>query len=122
MLQSKVESIIPCSFTYKVICIDDKFSKPVVLYRGKNYVNEFIKAILKNYRYCRLMIKNTLIKTLSWLKMMKEALNQVIGVGYVVDCLLRDHKVREYDHVSGKYRGSAYGDCNISLKLTKKFL
>ena len=26
---------IPCSFAYKVVCIDDKFSKSVVLYIGK---------------------------------------------------------------------------------------
>ena len=26
---------IPCSFIYKVVCIDDKFSKKVVLYRVK---------------------------------------------------------------------------------------
>ena len=26
----------PYSFVYKVICIDDKFSKPIVVYRGEN--------------------------------------------------------------------------------------
>ena len=33
---------IPCSFAYKVVCIDDKFSKPVVLYRGNNAVNKLL--------------------------------------------------------------------------------
>ena len=32
---------------YKVVCIDDKFSKPVVLYRRKNAVNKFIEKFLK---------------------------------------------------------------------------
>ena len=31
----KYQDHIPCSFAYKVICIDNKFSKKVVLYRGK---------------------------------------------------------------------------------------
>ena len=31
-----------------------------------------------------------------------------------------DNKVRQHDHVTGKYRGSAHWDCNINLKLTKK--
>ena len=31
----KYQSHIPLSFVYKVVCIDDKYSKPVVLYRGK---------------------------------------------------------------------------------------
>ena len=26
---------IPCSFAYKVVCIGDRFSKPVVIYRRK---------------------------------------------------------------------------------------
>ena len=30
----KYQKHIPCSFSYKVVCIDDRFSKPTVLYRG----------------------------------------------------------------------------------------
>ena len=37
---------IPCSFAEKVVCIDDRFSKKIVLYRGKNAVNKFIEAIV----------------------------------------------------------------------------
>ena len=44
---------VPCSFAYKVVCIDDKFSKPIVVYRGENAAYEFIKAILKEYKYCK---------------------------------------------------------------------
>ena len=36
-----------CSFAYKIVCIDHKFSKPNVVYRGKNTAYEFIKTILK---------------------------------------------------------------------------
>ena len=32
---SKYQDHIPYSFAYKVVCIDDKYSKNVVLYRGK---------------------------------------------------------------------------------------
>ena len=38
---------------YQVICIDDKFSKPIVIFRGKNAAYEFIKVILKEYKYCK---------------------------------------------------------------------
>ena len=31
-----------------------------------------------------------------------------------------DKKVRDHDHISGKYRGSAHSDCSINIKLTKK--
>ena len=52
----KYQKHIPCSFAYKVVYTDDKFSKPVVLYRGRNTVNKFIKAILKEYDYCKNVI------------------------------------------------------------------
>ena len=33
---------------------------------------------------------------------------------------VRDNKVRDHCHVTGKYRGSAHWSCNINLRLTKK--
>ena len=44
----KYQKYIPCSFAYKVDCIDDKFSKKVVLQRWKNAVNKLLKRFLKN--------------------------------------------------------------------------
>ena len=34
-----------CRFSYKVVCIDDRFNKPIAVYRGENATYEFIKAI-----------------------------------------------------------------------------
>ena len=46
----KYHGHIPCSFAYKLVCVDDKFSKPIVVFRGKNVTYEFIKGkqFLKN--------------------------------------------------------------------------
>ena len=60
----KEEDHIPCSFAYKVACIDYKFTKPIVAYRGKNAAYEFIKAILKEYKYCKKVINKHLNKNL----------------------------------------------------------
>ena len=49
----KYQDYIPCSFAYKVVCINDKFTKPTIIYRGKNAVYEIIKAILEQYKYCK---------------------------------------------------------------------
>ena len=35
------------SFAYKLICVDDEFTKPIIVFRGKNAAYEFIKAIFK---------------------------------------------------------------------------
>ena len=48
----KYQGHIPSSFAYKVVCVDNKFTKPIVVYRGENAAYEFIKAILKEYKYC----------------------------------------------------------------------
>ena len=34
-----------CSFTYKVVCVNNKFSKNVVLYRAKNAILKFIMSV-----------------------------------------------------------------------------
>ena len=49
----KYHEHVPCSYAYKVVCIDDRFSKSIVVFRGKNAAYEFIKAILKEYEYCQ---------------------------------------------------------------------
>ena len=51
LTHKKYQDQIPCSFAYKAVCIDDKFSKPIVVYRGKNAAYEFIKTILKEYKH-----------------------------------------------------------------------
>ena len=60
----KYQDHILCS-AYKVVCIDDRFSKPVVFYRGKNAINKFIEAILKEYDAKK--SKNILLENLSCL-------------------------------------------------------
>ena len=38
----KYQDHIPYSFAYKLVCGDDKFSEPIVLYRGENAAYRFI--------------------------------------------------------------------------------
>ena len=42
-----------CSFAYKVLCIYDRFTIGIVVYTGENAAYEFIKAILKEYKYSK---------------------------------------------------------------------
>ena len=57
VLTQKYQDHIPFSFAYKVACIDDRFTSPIVVYRGENATYEFIKALLKEYKYCKKVIK-----------------------------------------------------------------
>ena len=46
------------------MCVDNKFSEKVVLYKEINAVYRFIEAILNEYEYCRRMIKKYFNKNL----------------------------------------------------------
>ena len=63
----KYQDHLACSFAYKLVCVDDKFSKPTVVFRGENAAYKFIVGILKKYEYRKKVMKkrfnNKLIMT-----------------------------------------------------------
>ena len=60
----KYHDHVPCTYAFKAVCIYNRFSKPIVVYRGKNAAYEFIKAILKEYKYCKNIMKKHFNKNL----------------------------------------------------------
>ena len=60
----KYQDHVPYGFAYKVVCVDNKFSKDVVLYRGKNAAYRFIEAIPREYEYCKKLAKKHFNKSL----------------------------------------------------------
>ena len=117
----KYQDHIPCSFAYKIVCVDNKFSTYVVLYRGKNVVYKFIKAILKEYYYCQNVIKKRFNKNLIMSAEEEEKI-QLSNICWICDKLFDagDEKVRDRCHITGKYRDAAHFSCNANLKLSKK--
>ena len=55
--EKKNQDYLPCSFAYKLVCFDDRFSKPIVVFRGKNSALKFIQAALEEYEYCKKVMK-----------------------------------------------------------------
>ena len=117
----KYHEHVPCSYAYKVVCVDDRFSKPIVVYRGINAAYEFIKSILKEYKYCKKVVKDQFNKKLVMTEE-EEHLFQQSNSCWI--CKKRidseDEKVRDHCHITGKFRGSVHWDCNINFQLTKK--
>ena len=104
---------MPCSFTYKLACIEYKFTKPIVAFRGENAAYEIIEAILKEYEYCRKVMKKHFNRNL----IMSEEGEQFQSSNtcWIYD----DERVRGYFQVTTKFRGAAQWSCNINLQLTK---
>ena len=46
-----------CSYGYKLLCADDKFSKTFKTLLGKYTVYKFINNVIKERKYCSEMIK-----------------------------------------------------------------
>ena len=117
----KYHEHVPCSYAYKVVCIDDRFSKSIVVFRGKNAAYEFIKAILKEYKYCKNIMKKHFNKNLI-MSEEEEYLFQQSNSCWICKKLIihDDEKVKDHCHISGKFRGVAHWRCNINFQLTKK--
>ena len=120
-LSIKMQSHVPCGFGYKVVCIDDRFTKDVVIYRERDCVNKFIHAILDKYKYCKGVVRDNFNKNLI-MSMEEEELFQKANKCWICDELfeLMDKKVRDHCHVTGKFRGAAHFSCNDNFEITNK--
>ena len=117
----KYHEHVLCSYAYKVLCIDDSFSKSIIVFRGKNAAYEFIKTILEEHKYCKKIMKKHFNKNLIMTEE-EEHLFQKSNNCWICKKLIDndDEKVRDHCHVTGKCRGAAHWDCNINFQLTKK--
>ena len=53
-----------CNYGYKLVCIDDKFSKSFKTYLGEDAVYSFINTMIEASKYCSEMIKKYFNKEL----------------------------------------------------------
>ena len=97
----KYQDHIPCSFAYKVACVDNEFSKDVVVYRGKNAAYKFIEAILKEYNYCKRIMKKHFDKNLV-MSVDEEKRFQLSNICWICNKIfdVGDEKVRAHCHNS----------------------
>ena len=100
------------------MCVDDKFSKPFKTYLEKDSVYNFINNMIEESNYCNEVMEKHFNKELVITKEENEDFKSS------TKCCICDNdyidtnvKVRNHCHTTGKYRGSAYRDCNINLKL-----
>ena len=119
----KYQDHIPCSFAYKLVCVDDKFSKDVVLYRGKNAVYKFIQCIFREYDYCRRVMKKQFNKNLVMTAEQNEEFERsdICWIcGKLID--ISDQNARDHCHIKSgnNYKGASHWSCNINLKIGKK--
>ena len=117
----KYQHHVPYSFAYKLVWVDDKFTKPIVVFRGEDAAYEFIKAIVKEYQYCKKVMNKHFNKNLIMTEE-EEKQFQSSNTCWICKKLTEndDEKVRDHCHITGEFRGAAHWSCNINRELTKK--
>ena len=108
-----------CGYGYKVVChYDDKYSKPVQIYRGENAVYKFMENMLEEVNWCKSKMKKEFNKPL---KMTDEDEDSFQKSDKCHSCNKpykdKDIRVRDHCHITGKFRGSAHQDCNLKLQI-----
>ena len=106
---------LSCSFVYKLVCVDDEFTKPIVVFRGGNTAYELIKAILKEYQYCRKILNKHFNKNLI-MSEEEEGQFQSSNTCWICKKLIDDddEKVRHHRHITGKFRDQSHLSPNFS--------
>ena len=82
--------------------------KGVVVFRGVNAAYELIKAILKEYWYCKKVMKKHFSKYLIMSE--EEEQFELSNTFWICEKLVDDddENVRDYCHVTGKFRDGAH--------------
>ena len=85
---NKYQKHIVCCYGNKLVCVDDKFSKPFKSYLGKDAVYNFLSSMIKESKCCRDVIKKYFNKELMMTKKMMKILRTLLNVGSVAMIML----------------------------------
>ena len=116
----KYQKHTACSFGYKVVChYDEMYSGDVVIYRGEDCIERFMKCMFEEVKNCQSIIRDNFNKPLIMSREDDKAFTKathchICEKKYKVD----DVPVRDHCHVTGKYRGSAHQTCNLKLRIS----
>ena len=110
---------IPNSIGAKLVCIDNRFTLPTIIFEDKNCINRLIKWIFTQQKRINQIIKEYFNKKLK-MTAEDEKNYQDSQDCWICNEKLDETKVRYHCHITGKYRGAAHNQCNLKLKIPKK--
>ena len=116
----KYQKHTACSFGYKVVCYyDEKYSGDVVIYRGEDCIQKFMKCMFEEVKNCQKIMRENFNKPLKMTNEDEESFQKathchICEKKYRVD----DVPVRDHCHITGKYCGSAHQTCNLKLQIS----
>ena len=108
---------VPSGFCYIVVSTVDKHCKGPILYTGENVVETFFDYLMEEERRIEEILSSPI--EMIWdeeanLKFASETNCHICDKE-----LTPDDKVRDHDHLTGKYRGAAHNKCNLKYRWSK---
>ena len=52
LIRKNIKKNVACTYGYKLVCVDDKFSKSFKSYLGKNAAYSYINSMVEESNYC----------------------------------------------------------------------
>ncbi|CAL1297347.1 unnamed protein product [Larinioides sclopetarius] len=108
---------VACGYAYIIIGPDGRSVKPITVYRGENAVQHFMINILKE--------KDELAAKLTSIVPIIMTPQDELNFRSATHCsickkVLKGDRVRDHDHLTGRYRGALHSSCNLKFRLSKK--
>ena len=115
----KYQEHITNSIGAKLVCIDDIFTLPSIIFKGKDCTNKFILWVPDKQKWTQQITKQYFNKRLIMTSEDEEIYNNS-HICWICKQELNMDKVRDHCHVTGRFRGAAHNKCNINLRLPRK--
>ena len=116
-----------CGYGYKLVCrYDNRYSKPVEIYRGDDCIEKFILKMLSEVEDCQRIVRYRFQKPL-FMTSQNERDFQNSTVCHICARKFNEQKplkqkVRDHCHITGEYRGAAHRDCNLKWAISAEKL
>ena len=115
----KYQEYIPNSVGSKLVCIDDRFTLPSIIFKGEDCINKFIPWALDKRKWTKQTTKQYFNERLIMMSEDEEIYNKS-HICWICKQELNTDKVRDHCLLTGKFRGAAHSKCNINLRLPRK--
>ena len=115
----KYQEHYPNSIGAKLVCIDDRFTLPSIIFKGKDCINKFITWVLDKQKWTKKITKQYFNKRLIMTNKDEEIYHNS-HICWICRQELNTDKVRYHCHITGKFSGAAYNKCNLKLRIPRK--
>ena len=105
----KYQEHYPNPLGAKLGCTDNRFTLPLIIFKGDHCVNKFIKLIFRQQKQINRVIMTT----------QDEEIYNNSQICWRCTEDINTDKVRDHFHITGKFRGAAHNQWNLKLKIPK---